>query len=83
VEIPIERLLAEVKAIAEAAIARGFAVDMHGARFPTEITLEDAIGSHACSLEVNIRVTNSIPLRCQLPLTVSTINFVQTLKASS
>ena len=27
-----------------------------------KFTLEDAIGSHACSLEANMRVTNGIPL---------------------
>jgi hypothetical protein len=27
-----------------------------------KVTLEDAIGSHACSLEANMRVTNGIPL---------------------
>jgi hypothetical protein len=31
-----------------------------------EFTLEDAIGSHASSLEVNIRVTNGIPLGSSL-----------------
>jgi hypothetical protein len=31
--------------------------------FRQEFTLEDAIGSHACSLEVSRRVTNGIPLR--------------------
>jgi hypothetical protein len=30
--------------------------------------LEDAIGSHACSLEANMRVTNGIPLGSPLPL---------------
>jgi hypothetical protein len=41
----------------------------------------NAIGSHACSLEVSIRVTNDIPLGCRLPLTGTTVNSVQTLKA--
>jgi hypothetical protein len=31
--------------------------------FRQKFTLEDAIGSHACSLEANMRVTNGIPLR--------------------
>jgi hypothetical protein len=30
--------------------------------FRQKFTLDDAIGSHACSLEANIRVTNGIPL---------------------
>jgi hypothetical protein len=35
----------------------------HGTRFSTKTyTLEDAIGSHACSLEASRRVTNGIPL---------------------
>jgi aldehyde dehydrogenase (NAD+) len=34
----------------------------YGARFRQKFTLEDAIGSHACSLEANTRVTNGIPL---------------------
>ena len=31
--------------------------------FRQNFALEDAIGSHACSLEVNMRVTDGIPLR--------------------
>jgi hypothetical protein len=58
---------------------------MHGARFRQKFTLEDAIGSHACSLEANIeantRVTNGIPLGSSLLLPVDTVNCVQTLKA--
>jgi hypothetical protein len=34
--------------------------------FPEKFTLEDAIGSHACSLEANMRVTNGIPLGSSL-----------------
>jgi hypothetical protein len=49
--------------------------------FQQKFTLEDAIGSHACSLEANTRVTNGIPLGCSLLLPVDTVNFVQTLKA--
>jgi hypothetical protein len=30
--------------------------------FREKFTLDDAIGSHACSLESNIRVTNGTPL---------------------
>jgi hypothetical protein len=46
-----------------------------------KFTLEDAIGSHACSLEANTRVTNGIPLGSSLHLPVCTVNCVQTLKA--
>jgi hypothetical protein len=49
--------------------------------FSTEFTLEDAIGSHACSLEASSRVTNGIPLGCPRFLPVHTVNCVQTLKA--
>jgi hypothetical protein len=35
---------------------------LHGARFRQKFTLADAIGSHSCSFEANMRVTNSIPL---------------------
>jgi hypothetical protein len=40
-------------------------------------------GSHAWSLEVNMRVTNGIPLGCLLLLPVDTVNCVQTLKAAA
>jgi hypothetical protein len=30
--------------------------------FRQEFTLEDAIGSHACSVDANMQVTNGIPL---------------------
>jgi ATP-dependent RNA helicase DHX37/DHR1 len=53
---------------------------MYGARFSAKFTLDDAIGSHACSLEANTRVTNGIPLGSSLLLPVDTVNFVQTLK---
>ena len=43
-------------------------------------TLEDAIGSPACLLEANTRVTNGIPLGSSLLLPVCTVNCVQTLK---
>jgi hypothetical protein len=45
-----------------------------------EFTLEDAIGSHACSLEASRCATNSIPLGCPLLLPVGTVNCVATLK---
>jgi hypothetical protein len=44
--------------------------------FRQKSTLEDAIGSHACSLEANMRVTNSIPLGWPLLLPVHTENSV-------
>jgi xanthine dehydrogenase molybdopterin-binding subunit B len=47
--------------------------------FRQTFTLEDAIGSHACSLEANRRMTNGILLGCPLPLTVTTVTSVQTL----
>jgi proprotein convertase subtilisin/kexin type 5 len=49
--------------------------------FRQKFTLEDAIGSHACSLEANMHVTNGIPLGRPLFLPVHTVNCVQTLKA--
>jgi hypothetical protein len=51
--------------------------------FRQKFTLEDAIGSHACSLEANMRVTNGIPLGCSLLLPVAPVNCVQTLKDST
>jgi hypothetical protein len=48
--------------------------------FRQKFTLEDAIGSHACSLEANTRVTNGTPLGSSLLLPVDTVNCVQTLK---
>jgi hypothetical protein len=49
--------------------------------FRQKFTLKDDIGSHACSLEANTRVTYGIPLGCSLFLPVHNINCVQTLKA--
>jgi hypothetical protein len=49
--------------------------------FRQKFTLDDAIGSHACSLEANMQVTNGIPLGCPLLLPVHTANCAQTLKA--
>jgi hypothetical protein len=47
----------------------------HGAHFSTEIALEDAIGSHACSLQDASCVwPNGIPLGHQPPLTGTTVN---------
>jgi hypothetical protein len=48
--------------------------------FRQKSTLEDAIGSHACSLKASMRVTNGIPLGRPLLLPVRTVNCVQTLK---
>jgi hypothetical protein len=45
-----------------------------------KFTLEDAIGSHASSLEASKRVTNGIPLGCSLLLPVGTVNHVETLQ---
>jgi hypothetical protein len=42
--------------------------------FRQGFTLEDTIGSHACSGEVSMRVTNGIPLGCPLFLPVGTCN---------
>jgi hypothetical protein len=47
--------------------------------FRQKLTLEDAIGSHACLLETNMRVTNDSPLGSPL-LTVVIMNYVETLK---
>jgi hypothetical protein len=54
---------------------------LYGSFFRQKFTLEDAIGSYACSLEATMRVTNGIPLGCSLVLPVDTANCVQTLKA--
>jgi hypothetical protein len=48
--------------------------------FRKAFTLEDVIGSHTCSLEASMRVTNGIPLGCTLALIVTTVNSIQTLK---
>jgi hypothetical protein len=50
--------------------------------FRQKLTIEDAIGSHACSLEANTRVTNGIPLGSSLLLPVCPVNCVQILKRS-
>jgi hypothetical protein len=55
----------------------------YGAGFREKLALDDAIGSHACSLEAIICVTNGIPLGCSLLLPVGTVNSVQTLKVFS
>jgi hypothetical protein len=46
-----------------------------------EFTLEDAIGSHACSLEATTRVINDLLLGCSHLLPVDAVNRFQTLKA--
>jgi hypothetical protein len=52
--------------------------------FRQESTFEDAIGSHACSLEASMHVTNGTPLGCSLLLPVGTVNCVpcETLKGN-
>jgi hypothetical protein len=50
--------------------------------FRQKSTLDDAIGSHACSLQANMRVTNAIRLGSPLLLPVATVNCVRTLKAA-
>jgi hypothetical protein len=42
--------------------------------FRQEFTRADAIGSHASSLEANMRMTNGIPLGYSLLLPVGTVN---------
>jgi hypothetical protein len=53
-----------------------------GRVFKQNLALDDAIGSHACSLEENMRVTNAIHLGCSLLLPASTVHSVQTLQAN-
>jgi hypothetical protein len=61
----------------------GAIAPLYGARvFRQKFTVEDAIGSHACSFEASMRATNDIPLGCPLPLKVGTVNSVQSLKAT-
>jgi hypothetical protein len=45
-----------------------------GRVFGRNLAFEDAIGSHACSFEARMRVTNGIPLGCSLLLPVHTVN---------
>jgi hypothetical protein len=52
----------------------------YGVRFRQECAREDAIGSHACSLEAIIRVTNDIPLGRPPPLAGPPVKSAQTLK---
>jgi CubicO group peptidase (beta-lactamase class C family) len=61
-------------------IPQSFRLGWCGARFPTEIYNRGTIGSHACLLEVNVRVTNGILLGCLHVLPVGTVNCVHTLK---
>jgi CubicO group peptidase (beta-lactamase class C family) len=49
--------------------------------FRQEFPLGDAVGSHTCSLEASMHVTNGIPLGCSLLLLVGTVNCVRTLQA--
>jgi hypothetical protein len=48
--------------------------------FRQKFALEDAIGSHACSLEANMCVTNGIPLGSPLLLPAGIVNHVTPLK---
>jgi hypothetical protein len=50
--------------------------------FGQNFALEDVIGSHTCSLQANMRVTNGIPLETSrsTALIVAITNFVETLK---
>jgi hypothetical protein len=50
--------------------------------FDQNLHSRSAIEFHAVApLEANMRVTDNIPLGCQLPLTVAIMNCVETLKA--
>jgi hypothetical protein len=51
--------------------------------FRPDFALEDDIGSHDCSLEAIMRVTNGDPLGWVTLLPVGTVNSVQTLKANN
>jgi hypothetical protein len=51
--------------------------------FRQKFTNEDAIGSQACSIGANMRVTNVIPLGRPLFLPVYTVNCVRTLKVDA
>jgi hypothetical protein len=46
-------------------------------------TLQDAVGSHACWLEASMCVAISMPLGRPLPLTVATMNCIETLKVAT
>jgi hypothetical protein len=48
--------------------------------FRQKCTLDDAIRSHTCPLQANMRVTDVIPLGWPLLLPVGTVHCVQTLK---
>jgi hypothetical protein len=50
--------------------------------FRRKSMIEDAIGSHACSLQASRRVTNGIPLGCPSLSPVYTAICVQPLKVS-
>jgi len=49
--------------------------------FTLEEYFEDAVGSHACSFEASMRVTNGIPIGRSLLLPVDIVNCVTPLKA--
>jgi hypothetical protein len=52
--------------------------------FRQEFTLEDAIGSHTCSLGAFcMRVANVIPLKRVTPLAVTTVKSAQPLKVTA
>jgi hypothetical protein len=65
------------------AVSHSFVLTIDGTVrvFRQKFTLEDAIGSHACSLvfravQASRRVTNAIPLGCPLFVPVHTVNCV-------
>jgi hypothetical protein len=43
-----------------------------------DFALEDAIGSHACSLKASMCATNIIPIGSSLHLIATTMNYVET-----
>jgi CD109 antigen len=51
--------------------------------FRHRFTLEDAIGSHACSREASRRVTNGIPFGCPLLLPVGTVTSCPNTKGAT
>jgi DNA polymerase gamma 1 len=62
----LSRIGSELKAMVEAPPGHSFVGTVRV--FRQKFTLEDAIGSHAFSLEANMRVTNGIPLGSSLLL---------------
>jgi hypothetical protein len=55
--------------------------DAIGGSLRQTVTLDDAIGSHACSFEASKCATNVNPLGCLLFLPIGTVNHFATLKA--